>query len=176
MRKQSGFTLIELMVVVAILGVLAAAAIPSFVKYIRRSKTSEAVMNIRKLYDGSVAYYVRDPGVRNGSIIPHQFPASAATTPLAGTCCASPGRKCAPNPALWQDPTWAALGFAVDDPFYYSYQYVASGSDATSQFTARVMGDLDCDNRFSTYERTGRIDSQRNVTGGAGLYVVNDIE
>ena len=54
-KNTRGFTLIEMMIVVAIMGLLAAIAIPAFTKYIRRSKTSEAVMNLRKLFDGSVA-------------------------------------------------------------------------------------------------------------------------
>ena len=41
-QSEKGFTLIELMIVVAIIAILAAVAIPAFSKYIRRAKTSEA--------------------------------------------------------------------------------------------------------------------------------------
>lgn len=42
MRKQQGFSLIELMVVVAIVGILAAIAYPSYVEYVNRGKRAEA--------------------------------------------------------------------------------------------------------------------------------------
>jgi len=73
-KTRRGFTLIELMIVVAILGILASIAIPAFIKYVRRAKTTEALMNLRKLFDGSVQYYERDHSDRQGKAVPPQFP------------------------------------------------------------------------------------------------------
>jgi len=177
MRVRQGFTLVELMIVVAIIGILAALALPAFIRYIRRARTSEATMNVRKLYDASVAYYEAEHTDRAGSILAKQFPASTVLTP-SSRCCLFEGFKCAPDPTLWQDSagSWAALNFSVDDPFFYQYQYDASGTDTSSQFTAHAFGDLDCDNIYSTFERTGHVDVQHNVNGGAGLYINNDTE
>jgi type IV pilus assembly protein PilA len=175
-----GFTLIELMIVVAIIGILAAVAIPAFMKYIRRSKTVEATMNVRKMFDSSVSYYEAEHSDKTGAILGKQFPTNAALTP-GTTCClakGSIGGKCKPDPTTFQDKNgaWSALNFSVDDPYYFQYQYDSAATDTAATFSAWAFGDLDCDTILSTYMRPGSVMADFSVTGGSGLFSANEIE
>ena len=57
LKRQDGFTLVELMVVVAIIGLLSAVAIPNFKKYQAKAKTSEAKLQLSALYTAMQSWY-----------------------------------------------------------------------------------------------------------------------
>jgi type IV pilus assembly protein PilA len=191
LRKQAekGFTLVELMIVVAIIGILAAVAIPAFMKYIKKSKTSEAREHVQKIYTGARQYYMDNPNP-GFTPLPPQFPGAAgattAVTPVLGDCCAQ-GGKCAPARAQWEAPAadgeiWTALQFSMDDPHYYMYQYATvdptfTGTN-TADFTARAFGDLDCNGTYSTFEMIGKVDQTTadGPSGSAALSRVKELE
>jgi type IV pilus assembly protein PilA len=81
-RKEQGFTLIELMIVVAIIGILAAIAIPNFLQYQLRARQSEAKTNLGGIKTNEVAFagergcYLAVPAWPNDVV-----PAAAAKTP-----------------------------------------------------------------------------------------------
>jgi len=58
MRRQEGFTLVELMIVVAIIGILAAVAIPNYQKYQARARQSEAKIALAAIYTVEKGYVV----------------------------------------------------------------------------------------------------------------------
>ena len=177
-----GFTLIELMIVVAIIGILAAVAIPAFMKYIRRSKTTEAAMNIRKMYDSTVSYYEAEHANATGDIQARQFPLKHVWTPT-GTACTETGQKFSPSThlAAWADATWQALNFSLDDPFYYAYQTngsAAAGASAapSDTYDLEARGDLNCNGISSLFRRTATVDANYGLRGGSGLFQQNELE
>tara|TARA_B100000315_G_C14590549_1_gene595515 strand:+ start:3028 stop:3459 length:432 start_codon:yes stop_codon:yes gene_type:complete len=63
MRSNTkGFTLVELMIVVAIIGILAAIAIPNFLKYQTKAKQSEAKVNLKGVYTAQLSYFAENDG------------------------------------------------------------------------------------------------------------------
>jgi len=150
-RMRAGFTLVELMIVVVILGILAAVAIPAFTRYVKRSKTSEASGNIAKVYQGQLTYYqgALERGfssfVNANSLTPNATPGSAKFTA---------------NVAAWNaSAEWTAIGFSLDSAHYYAYAspaLTAVTADGTA-FTAYAIGNLDGDATNSTYLRLGTI-------------------
>ncbi|HZS42525.1 MAG TPA: DUF4190 domain-containing protein [Polyangia bacterium] len=134
----------------------AAVAIPAFMKYVRRSKTVEATLNVRRLADDANVYYVDNA----------KLPPAVDWTP-AGEPCGNGRPTFAVDPAAWQRSPWSELHFSLDAPHHYQYRIV---SEAPDRIAIEARGDLDCDGEFSLF--------RREVTpGGAGpLQIERELE
>ncbi len=165
LKLRKGFTLIELMIVVAIIGILAAIAIPAFIKYVKQSKTSEAGMNLKTLADGAAAYYQADHYTTTGvPVAEKQFPTAAGTFSVEGAFTHHPlavpkGTKEPQNLTAFAAEPWKSLKFAIAKAHYYRYSYRSSNAaNAADSFSSKGMGDLDADGSESQFNLLGSTD------------------
>jgi type IV pilus assembly protein PilA len=147
-KSFRAFTLVELMVVVAIIGVLAAIAIYGVSSYLRHSKTAEATRNLGAIENGERAQYqIETPaGAATSQTYYHEFCQTTPPTPASPP----PASKYTSSAVDWANPGWACLKFAINSPQYYTYAttiYVLLGTAAF--YTA------DGDGTVSTFEISG---------------------
>lgn len=172
--KKRGFTLIELMIVVAIIGILAAVAIPAFINYMKRAKTSEATLNLDTISTGVMAYFVRD-GAQTSCI-----PDDAAGTPSGNPTAAKKDPAAYDTATTFGSPEWVAIGWMPAEPFYYHYTWTQGTSNCpvlstdTNAGTATAQGNLDGDTDYSTFSRGMTIDQGRLYSGS--ISVTDELE
>jgi len=149
-QNNKGFTLIELMIVVAIVGILAAIAVPMFMDAMKRSRNTEAQLQLNKISKRATEEYHTNS----------TFPLGATVLTPATDCCtqnAGGKRRCAIVPGLWDAAEWQALDFSLTKEFLFQYSYTPSGGGTAYQ--ALAIGDLDCDGTAITFQLDGEASS-----------------
>ena len=140
-RNRKGFTLVELMIVVAIIGILAAIAIPNFLNFRLKAKTSEAKSNLGAIRSTEVAYFAEW----------NWYVAGQGPVPVADR--SGNAQKVAwTSPAMYR---FSILGFAPEGNVFFSYSLDgATDTYDANGFTGHAIGDLDGDGQTSDFSVT----------------------
>jgi type IV pilus assembly protein PilA len=161
-RVSRGFTLIELMIVVAIVGILAAIAIPNFVRYQLRAKAAELKENVSAIFKAEEAFLNRDLGA--GQYALFGTPIGAGTVALLPASCTPGTTKRSWQPADLADA--AAIGWMVEGSTYGCYHVAVTTPPI--HVTVFAESDLDGDGVYNcVYLYKATLDSHGTPSGQA---------
>jgi len=132
-KRKGGFTLIELMIVVAIIGILAAIAIPNFLRFQLKAKSSEGKTNLAAIRTAEESYYSE-----------FGLYVSALASPPAAARLANPNLKIAfDNSDNGPNAGFDRLGWLPEGYVFFNYVVAINGN--ASEFTATAAADIDAD-------------------------------
>lgn len=176
-RARAGFTLIELMVTVSIMGILTATAIPSFAGMVARSKTAEVTGNLNSMFKLSAAYYASERAQQGHDASVSGF----CTVDDAGPVPTSPSPQ---KQVFGVDPNFKSLGFTLADLTYFSYGLAVKGGlgscvnvpNTTDLYTFYANGDLDGDGVMSTFELSAGSDTTNVLYHSHAFFIDHEVE
>lgn len=165
-RDRKGFTLIELMIVVAIIGILASVAVPVYMQFVYDSKVAEAYENMRFMTDGAVAYFHAEHYDETG------MSGFTKVFPNYSTECTDgdrPNQKVSPENTDWDRWVWRDLKFEITKPHYFKYCYSVGGGGTSYSIRAdATLRDDSTDTRLCLQGYFNDIDEQL-ISGGTPL-------
>jgi type IV pilus assembly protein PilA len=162
LKKQQGFTLIELMIVVAIIGILAAIAIPNFLKFQLRSKASEGKINLAGIRTAQESYFAEVGSYSSWTQVPSTLP---------GQNKAAFGVTC-PSLPVAGDPGFCFIGWQPEGDMYFQYA-VTVGGNKTS-FFAEGQSDIDADG-VTNHWGIMKPDLSGNLNGAAATWACTNV-
>ena len=130
-KSNKGFTLIELMIVVAIIGILAAIAIPNFLRFQLKSKSSEGKVNLAAIRTAE-ASYLAEFGVYVGA------PAAPVAVPGSSKAIFVEAAPLAQN-------SFNTLGWAPEGQVFFQYAVAIAAGAPGASYTATATADIDAD-------------------------------